>query len=81
MIAVRIHISEELDEVVNDLGGHGATSQLPTSRIFSCAASGVMLASAEGKEHAGVDKWVAGGAKVSDVVAEGLVLTELSALC
>ena len=40
-----------------------------------------MLASAEGEEHAGVDKWVAGGAKVSDVVSEGLILAELSALC
>ena len=39
-----------------------------------------MLAAADCKEHAGGDERVAGGAKVGDVVAARMVLTELVAL-
>ena len=76
-----LHVWDELEEIVTDLGLHGPAALLPTNRIFSCGVRRVVLAAADREEHACGDKWVAGGAEVGDVVASRLVLTELAALC
>ena len=76
-----VHIGDELEEVVADLGLHRAAAQLPTSCVFSKRVRRVVLSAAYCKEQAGVDKWVAGRAELGDVVAARIVLTELAALC